>query len=139
MYRIKSSIIKTCMIQILMVFWSVIMIIILLISLEYDPDAKYKLVVAIVVFGIICISAIYNYIKVGEGIFEDGVIYRGVFRSWEICKGYQIYPDDADNANITIYFEARSIDIQVESMDIERIDNILSKHCVKKIDLHQDH
>lgn len=115
------------------------MIIIILISLEYDPNAKYELVAAIVVFGIICISTIYNYIKVGEGIFEDGVIYRGVFRNWEICKGYQIYPDDEVNANITIYFEARSIDIQVESTNIERIDNILSKHCVKKIDVHQEH
>ncbi|WP_273326857.1 hypothetical protein [Vallitalea guaymasensis] len=135
--KIKSSIIATCIVQFIVLFWSVIMMIIILISLEYDPYAKYELIAAIVVFILICISTIYNHKRIGDGIFENGVRYRGAFRFWDSCKGYQMYLEDETNATITIYFEARSINFQIETIDIERIDNILTKHCVRKVDVYQ--
>lgn len=137
LYRIKSSILKTCTIQLIVLFWTVILIIALLKSIKYDYTLKYQLIAAIIVLILICINIVYNYIKIGEGIFEDGVIYRGVFRNWENCKGYQIDFYDKVNTTITIYFQARTINFQIQSVDIGKVENIFNEHSIHKIDIHK--
>lgn len=107
-YTFRRNYISSRPLQIVLFAWLLFFLLILLI-VEYN--ASYSMMNDIVMtFATIVVFALfsgYDYLKKGEGHYEEGLILRGLFYPWNLIEGCDFYDYNLGKNILVVRFKSK--------------------------------
>lgn len=85
---------------------------------EFSELFDVDFIALIIVLGLSTVITIYDYIMIGDGIFENGIINQGMFIKWDLIHKYGIDTRDGEQY-IRFNIRKRVLILSVEANESE--------------------